>query len=139
MVKTTHLIGFPGTQFPLFFLYLVPTQSIHAITNIAFVTPFNNRTSTFVSGALHWLGCIREAEQDHYMILSFDVDNDKFGEIALPYKQQQLLPEGLMVKPKCLTVFKGKLTFITLDYLRINHINKDEYTDYRELTRIPNL
>ena len=73
------------------------------------------------------------------MILSFDVDNDKFGEIALPYEQQQLLLEGLMVKPNCPTVFKGKLTFITSDYLRINHINKDEYTDYRELTRIPNL
>ena len=73
------------------------------------------------------------------MILSFDVDNDKFGEIALPYEQQQLLLEGLMVKPNCPTVFKGKLTFITLDYLWINHINKDEYTNYRELTRIPNL
>ena len=87
------------------------------MTNTAFVTLFNNRTSTFVSGALHWLGCIREAEQDHYMILSFDVDNDKFGEIALPFEQQQLLLEGLMVKPNCPTVFKGKLTFITLDYL----------------------
>ena len=73
------------------------------------------------------------------MILSFDVDNDKFGEIALPYEQQQLLLEGLMVKPNCPTVFKGKLTFITLDYLRINHINEDKYTDCRELTRIPNL
>ena len=48
---------------------------------------FNNQTSVYVSGALHWLGwvsSVKEARQQHYMILSFDVNNDNFGEIALP-------------------------------------------------------
>ena len=37
-------------------------------------------SAQFVSGALHWLA---EGEfPDQKMILSFDVDNDKFGEVA---------------------------------------------------------
>ncbi|KAL4616215.1 hypothetical protein ACB092_07G182400 [Castanea dentata] len=81
-------------------------------------------------GALHWLGYVRGAAS-RYMILSFDVNNDKFGEIALPDgQQQQLLPQGVMAKQNRLMVFKGKLGFITLDYFLLNHINNDVYKDY---------
>ncbi|XP_050262350.1 F-box/kelch-repeat protein At3g23880-like [Quercus robur] len=89
-----------------------------------------NQTSIFVSGALHWLGRVIEAQRDRYMILSFDVNNDKFGEIAIPDGQQQLLPQGLIAKPRCLMVFKGKLAFITRGFFLINDINEDEYRDF---------
>ena len=91
-----------------------------------------NQTSIFVSGALHWLEYVSEAQMHHYMILSFDVNNDKFREIALPDGQQQMLPQGLIAKPKRLMVFKGKLAFISRDFERINNINEDEsYRDFR--------
>ncbi|XP_023892016.1 F-box/kelch-repeat protein At3g23880 [Quercus suber] len=90
----------------------------------------NRRTATFVSGALHWLGNVSEGAS-LFMILSFDVNNDKFGEIALPHvQQQQLLPQGVMAKINRLMVFKGKLAFITLGYLRFDHANEDEYNDF---------
>ncbi|KAL4616219.1 hypothetical protein ACB092_07G182700 [Castanea dentata] len=54
-----------------------------SLKNNIVLSPFTDTTSTFVSGALHWLGYISEAAFP-YMILSFDVNNDKFGEIALP-------------------------------------------------------
>ncbi|XP_075674153.1 F-box/kelch-repeat protein At3g06240-like [Castanea sativa] len=92
--------------------------------------PVDNWTATFVSGALHWLGYVRGAAS-RYMILSFDVNNDKFGEIALPDgQQQQLLPQGVMAKQNRLMVFKGKLGFITLDYFLLYNINNDVYKDY---------
>ena len=99
-----------------------------SVTNFFLASPFINATSTFVTGALHWLGYISEAAF-HYMILTFDVNNDKFGEIALP-DGQQLLPQGLMAVPNCLMVFKGKLAFITLDYRQISGINNNEYRDF---------
>nr|XP_023892011.1 F-box/kelch-repeat protein At3g23880-like [Quercus suber] len=99
-----------------------------SVTNFFLSSPFINATSTFVSGVLHWLGYISEAAF-HYMILTFDVNNDKFGEIALP-DGQQLLPQGLMAKPNCLMVFKGKLAFITLDYRKISGINDNEYREF---------
>nr|XP_023892015.1 F-box/kelch-repeat protein At3g23880-like [Quercus suber] len=89
-----------------------------------------NLTATFVSGALHWLGHVFEGES-LFMILSFDVNNDKFGEIALPHvQQQQLLPQGVMAKINRLMVFKGKLAFITLGYLRFEDANLEEYNDF---------
>ncbi|KAL4616211.1 hypothetical protein ACB092_07G182100 [Castanea dentata] len=92
--------------------------------------PVDSGTSTFVSGALHWLGNVFGAAS-RSMILSFDVNNDKFGERALPHvQQQQLLPQGVMAIPNCLMVFKGKLGFITLGYLLLDHINNDVYRDY---------
>ncbi|XP_075673431.1 F-box/kelch-repeat protein At3g06240-like [Castanea sativa] len=101
-----------------------------SLANTFWGLPVDNWTGTFVSGALHWLGYVCEAAS-RYMILSFDVNNDKFGEIALPDgQQQQLLPQGVMAKPNRLMVFKGKLGFITLDYLLLNHINNDVYENY---------
>uniref|UniRef100_A0A7N2MYJ5 F-box domain-containing protein n=1 Tax=Quercus lobata TaxID=97700 RepID=A0A7N2MYJ5_QUELO len=93
--------------------------------------PPDDRAATFVSGALHWLGNDREAAPN-YMILSFDVNNDKFGEIALPHvqQQQQLLPQGVMARLNRLMAFKGKLAFITLGYLTFDHANEDEYNDF---------
>uniref|UniRef100_A0A7N2N0D1 F-box protein n=1 Tax=Quercus lobata TaxID=97700 RepID=A0A7N2N0D1_QUELO len=91
------------------------------VTNFFLSFPFINTTSTFVSGALHWLGYISEAAFP-YVILSFDVNNDKFGEIALP-DVQQLLPNYLMV-------FKGKLAFITLGYRHISGVINYEYRDF---------
>nr|XP_023882182.1 F-box/kelch-repeat protein At3g23880-like isoform X2 [Quercus suber] len=99
-----------------------------SVTNFFFSSPFVSSTPTFVSGVLHWLGYISEAAF-HYMILTFDVNNDKFGEIALP-DGQQLLPQGLMAVPNCLMVFKGKLAFITLDYRKTSGINDNEYGEF---------
>ena len=98
-----------------------------SLTHIFMVSPFNNWNTTFVSGALHWLGDVCKAAP-YRMILSFDVNSDKFKEIALP-DVQQLLPQGLMADPNSLMVFKGKLAFITLGYLRFDHVNEDEYND----------
>ena len=101
-----------------------------SLANTVLGLPPDNPTATFVSGALHWLGNVSEAAS-LFMILSFDVNNDKFGEIALPHaQQQQLLPQGVMAKINRLMVFKGKLAFITLGYLRFNHVNEDEYNDF---------
>ena len=99
-----------------------------SVTNFFLASPFINAASTFVSGALHWLGYISEAAF-HYMILSFDVNNDKFGEMALP-DVQQLLPQGLMAVPNYLMVFKGKLAFITLGYRHISGVINYEYRDF---------
>ena len=101
-----------------------------SLANTVLGVPDDNRTATFVSGALHWLGNVSEGESLS-MILSFDVNNDKFGEIALPHaQQQQLLPQGVMAKINRLMVFKGKLAFITLGYLRFEDANLDEYNDF---------
>ena len=99
-----------------------------SLSHIFMVSPFNNWNTTFVSGALHWLGDVCKAAP-YRMILSFDVNSDKFKEMALP-DVQQLLPQGLMADPNSLMVFKGKLAFITLGYLRSNHVNEDEYNDF---------
>ena len=64
----------------------------------------------FVSGALHWLAYHTESEREReflnrMMILSFDVDNEEFGEMALP--------DGDILHQRSLSVFKGNLAFIT--------------------------
>ena len=62
----------------------------------------------FFSGALHWFAYHSEGEvefQDPTMILSFDVDNEKFGEMALP--------DGDAVG---LFVFKGNLAVFSCGY-----------------------
>ncbi|XP_023882201.2 F-box/kelch-repeat protein At3g06240-like [Quercus suber] len=99
-----------------------------SLTHIFMVFPFNNWNITFVCGALHWLGDVFKAAP-YRMILSFDVNSDKFKEMALP-DVQQLLLQGLMADPNSLMVFKGKLAFITLGYLRFNPVNEDEYNDF---------
>ena len=99
-----------------------------SLTHIVMVSHFKNWNATFVSGALHWLGYVCEAPPYH-MILSLDVNNDEFEEMALP-DVQQLLPQGLMVYPNSLMVFKGKLAFITLDYYQFDDVNEDEYNDF---------
>ncbi|XP_030966532.1 F-box/kelch-repeat protein At3g06240-like [Quercus lobata] len=65
----------------------------------------------FFSGALHWIAYHSEGEvefQDPTMILSFDVDNEKFGEMALP--------AGDILSEQSLFVFKGNLAFISCGY-----------------------
>ena len=65
----------------------------------------------FFSGALHWFAYHSEGErefQDPMMILSFDVDNEKFGEMALP--------AGDKLSDHSLFVFKGNLAFISCGY-----------------------
>ena len=65
----------------------------------------------FFSGALNWIAYHSEGEvefQDPTMILSFDVDNEKFGEMALP--------AGDKLSEHSLFVFKGNLAFISCGY-----------------------
>ncbi|XP_050282207.1 F-box/kelch-repeat protein At3g06240-like isoform X1 [Quercus robur] len=65
----------------------------------------------FFSGALHWIAYHSEGEvefQDPTMILSFDVDNEKFGEMALP--------AGDKLSEHSLFVFKGNVAFISCGY-----------------------
>ncbi|XP_050260076.1 F-box/kelch-repeat protein At3g06240-like [Quercus robur] len=88
--------------------------------------------ATFVCGALHWLGAVSDGEAItyHNMILSFDVNNDKFGEIVLPCGRQ-LLPQGLVVpEPNCLMEVKGKLAFITFGCHLIDDNINDNYNEY---------
>nr|XP_023918078.1 uncharacterized protein LOC112029625 [Quercus suber] len=88
--------------------------------------------ATFVCGALHWLGAVSDGEAItyHNMILSFDINNDKFGEIAL-LCGRQLLPQGLVVpEPNSLMEFKGKLAIITFGcHLIDDNINDDNIND----------
>ncbi|KAK4592940.1 hypothetical protein RGQ29_017183 [Quercus rubra] len=72
-------------------------------------------SASFVNGALHWLVSVSEGEvevRNRKIILSFDVDDDKFGEIALPggHGLKRLRSERFKEN---LAVFKGKLAFIT--------------------------
>ena len=65
----------------------------------------------FFSGALHWIAYHSEGEVEFLyptMILSFDVDNEKFGEMALP--------AGDKLSEHSLFVFKGNLAFISCGY-----------------------
>ena len=98
--------------------------------NVAFNSG-NCWPATFVNGALHWLGEVKGGVQlaNRDVILSFDVNNDKFGEIALP-DGQQLIPQGLVAVPHDLMVFKRKLAFITFGYITTNRINVEEYIDF---------
>ncbi|KAL4599921.1 hypothetical protein ACB092_11G162100 [Castanea dentata] len=64
------------------------------------------------SGALHWFAYHSEGERefvDPMMILSFDVDNEKFGEMALP-AGDKLFEHNLFV-------FKGNMAFISCGYV----------------------
>ena len=79
--------------------------------NVVFSTIESYTCATFVSGALHWVGYISEGEGkflNQTIILSFYVNNDKFGEIALP--------DGLEQPLQHLVVIKGNLVFVTLVY-----------------------
>ena len=80
---------------------------------------------------MHWSGEVKGGVKlaNCDLILSFDVNNDKFGEIALPHGQQ-LIPQGLVAVPHDLMVFKGKLAFITFGYITTNRINVEEYIDF---------
>ena len=73
-------------------------------------------SAIFVSGALHWFAKIKAFTNGKFrcrsMILSFDVDNEKFKEMALPAVEK--------VRNQSLVVFKGNLAFITVDYLGSN-------------------
>lgn len=73
-------------------------------------------SAIFVSGALHWFAEIKAFTNGKFwrrsMILSFDVDNEKFKEMALPVVDK--------VWNQSLVVFKGNLAFITVDYLGMN-------------------
>uniref|UniRef100_A0A7N2LH99 F-box associated beta-propeller type 3 domain-containing protein n=2 Tax=Quercus lobata TaxID=97700 RepID=A0A7N2LH99_QUELO len=65
----------------------------------------------FFSGPLHWFAYHSEGERkflDPTMILSFDVNNEKFGEMALP--------DGDKLIVQYLFVFKGNLAFILCGY-----------------------
>uniref|UniRef100_A0A2N9GK39 F-box domain-containing protein n=1 Tax=Fagus sylvatica TaxID=28930 RepID=A0A2N9GK39_FAGSY len=70
--------------------------------------------AVFVSGALHWLAYFREGEK---MILSFDVNREKFGEMGLP----DLCGDEFIPQMQTLVVFKGNLAFITLGYPETNY------------------
>nr|XP_023920935.1 F-box/kelch-repeat protein At3g06240-like [Quercus suber] len=73
-------------------------------------------SAIFFSGALHWFAKIKAFTNGKFrrrsMILSFDVDNEKFKEMALPVVDK--------VQNQSLVVFKGNLAFITVDYLGMN-------------------
>ena len=64
----------------------------------------------FFSGALHWFAYHSEGERflDPAMILSFDVNNEKFREMALP--------DGDILIMQDLFVLKGNLAFISCGY-----------------------
>ncbi|XP_030964101.1 F-box/kelch-repeat protein At3g23880-like [Quercus lobata] len=65
-----------------------------------------------VSGALHWLAFVVEGEENRKgknMILSFDVNSEKFGKLELPNGSANTLQ-------RCLSSFKGKLSFITSEH-----------------------
>ena len=73
-------------------------------------------SAIFVSGALHWFAKIKAFTNGKFrrrsMILSFDVDNEKFKEMALPVVDK--------VQNQSLAVFKGNLAYITVGYLGMN-------------------
>ncbi|KAF3956130.1 hypothetical protein CMV_018720 [Castanea mollissima] len=68
----------------------------------------------FVSGHLHWMiGMIKGGGQERRytsMILSFDVNSEKFKELPLPDDEES----GIL--PKCITSFKGKLALIKFEH-----------------------
>ena len=73
--------------------------------------------ATFVCRALHWLANISEGDGkflNQNMILSFDVHNNKFGEIALP--------DGIEQRWQHLVEIKENLAFITLEYSRMDFV-----------------
>ncbi|XP_050253457.1 F-box/kelch-repeat protein At3g23880-like isoform X4 [Quercus robur] len=69
----------------------------------------------FVSGHLHWMIEMTEeggGQERRFtsMILSFDVNSEKFKELPLPDD------EGSFIVTKCVTSFKGKLALIKFGY-----------------------
>ena len=69
----------------------------------------------FVSGHLHWMIEVMEVGGGQEMcfsamILSFDVNSEKFKELPLPDD------EGSFIVTKCITSFKGKLALIKFGY-----------------------
>ncbi|XP_075647143.1 F-box/kelch-repeat protein At3g23880-like [Castanea sativa] len=73
------------------------------------IYPTSCSSDTFVSGALHWVAWIKEDFGSRSRkILSFDVNNEKFGEIAIPY--------GGKIHPQILAVIKENLAFISSEF-----------------------
>uniref|UniRef100_A0A7N2R6E2 F-box domain-containing protein n=2 Tax=Quercus lobata TaxID=97700 RepID=A0A7N2R6E2_QUELO len=73
----------------------------------------------FFNGALH---CI--AYNAHKFILSFDVNEEKFGEIMLPQNYLDELDGYLDGFSQNLTVFKGSLALIVFGKARVRNSNK---------------
>ncbi|XP_023923911.1 F-box/kelch-repeat protein At3g23880-like [Quercus suber] len=69
----------------------------------------------FFGGALHWLVDIIQGKEKHRteMILSFDVNNETFEELALPDHCFDGAGNGL--DGKCISLFRGKLALIRFD------------------------
>uniref|UniRef100_A0A2N9GJD7 Uncharacterized protein n=1 Tax=Fagus sylvatica TaxID=28930 RepID=A0A2N9GJD7_FAGSY len=80
------------------------------INNVMFNHNNLNLPIPLVSGALHWMACIIEENRKRgkEIIVSFDVNTEKFRELALP-----LCSRTAHSYQKCLALFKGKLAFIT--------------------------
>ncbi|XP_050264263.1 F-box/kelch-repeat protein At3g23880-like [Quercus robur] len=69
----------------------------------------------FFGGALHWLVDIIQGEEKHKteMILSFDVNNETFEELAVP--DRCFDGAGNEFDGKCISLFRGKLALIRLE------------------------
>ena len=69
----------------------------------------------FFGGALHWLVDIIQSEEKHRteMILSFDVNNETFEELAVP--DRCFDGAGNEFDMKCISLFRGKLALIRFE------------------------
>nr|XP_023926060.1 putative F-box/LRR-repeat/kelch-repeat protein At1g11620 [Quercus suber] len=75
------------------------------------VTVFdNNFQIPLVSGALHWISLVLEGEEEHKgeVIMSFDVNSEKFRTLVMPDASL-----SIRRSQRSLALFKGKLAFIT--------------------------
>ncbi|XAR48860.1 hypothetical protein NMG60_11031825 [Bertholletia excelsa] len=61
---------------------------------------------TFVNGALHWVGIRGTGENKHHVIVSFNLAEEKFGEILMPVLHRAHLFYRLVI-------FEGSLCFIS--------------------------
>ena len=77
-------------------------------TNNIILYPNNLEPAPLVSGALHWMALIREGKwlRQRRSIMPFDANTETFRELALP---------NYTGNSYCIALFKGKLTFTTLD------------------------
>ncbi|KAL0008057.1 hypothetical protein SO802_009559 [Lithocarpus litseifolius] len=79
-----------------------------SLTNSIILYPNKLEPASFVSGALHWMALIMDGKRICWRmsIRSFDVKTETFRELALP---------NYTGKSYCIALFKGKLTFTTLE------------------------
>uniref|UniRef100_A0A7N2LGN6 F-box associated beta-propeller type 3 domain-containing protein n=1 Tax=Quercus lobata TaxID=97700 RepID=A0A7N2LGN6_QUELO len=84
----------------------LPVKSVMRLSIILY--PNELEPAPFVSGALHWMALIIDGQclRRRRSIMSFDVKTETFRELALP---------NYTGKPYCIALFKGKLTFTTLE------------------------